>query len=160
MKSTVNTVLFYLGIKMSEKALKIRRTAMDLLARREHSYRELEQKLKLRGMDGELIEQQLNQLKEEGLLSDTRFLESFIRSKANSGIGPIRIREELIYKGIDVAEIKIALEEADFDWDVILYRVWQKKFTDKPKCNKEKAKQVRFLTYRGFHMNQIMRLIN
>lgn len=145
---------------MTDESLKIRRTAMDLLARREHSYHELEQKLRIRGMATELIKQQLDRLKGEGLLSDMRFLESFIRNKASSGLGPIRIREELIYKGVNAEEIKIALEQADFDWEAILYSVWQKKFTDKPKCNKEKAKQVRFLTYRGFDMNQIMRLVN
>ncbi|MFT0212384.1 regulatory protein RecX [Pseudomonas sp. F1_0610] len=133
---------------------------MDLLARREHSYQELEQKLARKKLDIRLIRQQLDQLRDEGLLSDARFLESFIRSKANSGIGPIRIREELIYKGVNAEAIKLALEEADFDWEAILYSVWQKKFVNKPKCNKEKAKQVRFLTYRGFDMNQIMRLIN
>ncbi len=145
---------------MSADSLTIRRLAMDLLARREHSYQELEQKLARKKLDIRLIRQQLDQLRDEGLLSDARFLESFIRSKANSGIGPIRIREELIYKGVNAEAIKLALEEADFDWEAILYSVWQKKFVNKPKCNKEKAKQVRFLTYRGFDMNQIMRLIN
>jgi SOS response regulatory protein OraA/RecX len=78
----------------------IRRTAMDLLARREHSRRELKQKLKKRFRDDALIEEQLDTLAEENLQSDTRYAESFLRQRFNRGHGPVRIRQEMRQKGI------------------------------------------------------------
>lgn len=145
---------------MSEEALQIRRLAMDLLARREHSYVELQRKLQAKQLATDVIKQELDKLKSQGLLSDQRFLQSFIRTKAYSGKGPQRIREELLHKGISSEAISIALDEADIDWQEILLQVWQKRFNQKPMDAKEKAKQGRFLAYRGFEMGQIMRLIN
>ena len=54
--------------------LNARRTAMNLLARREHSTRELKRKLKVRGMEGVEVDQALAALQEERLLSDERFV--------------------------------------------------------------------------------------
>ncbi|HIQ55035.1 MAG TPA: recombination regulator RecX, partial [Pseudomonas pachastrellae] len=48
----------------------IRRSAMDLLARREHSYAELQRKLRQRGASGDMAEVELDRLVEDGLLSD------------------------------------------------------------------------------------------
>ena len=73
----------------------VRRAAMDLLARREHGRAELTRKLRQRGAPAELIEAALERLADEGLLSESRYIESFIRGRASSGYGPLRIREEL-----------------------------------------------------------------
>ncbi|MEK1907640.1 MAG: recombination regulator RecX, partial [Pseudomonas sp.] len=48
----------------------VRRTAMDLLARREHGRVELARKLRQRGAADELIDSALDRLAEEGLLSE------------------------------------------------------------------------------------------
>ena len=65
----------------------VRRVAMDLLARREHGRVELARKLRRRGASAELIEAALDRLCEEGLLSDARFLEAFVHSRARAGGG-------------------------------------------------------------------------
>src|SRR3546814_21124082 len=79
---------------------------MDLLARREHGRVELARKLRQRGAPPELIEQALDRLCEQGLLSESRYLESFVRSRANAGYGPLRIREELAQRGLARADIE------------------------------------------------------
>lgn len=56
----------------------VRRAAMDLLARREHGRAELSRKLRQRGASAELIDPALDRLAEEGLLDESRYLESFI----------------------------------------------------------------------------------
>jgi hypothetical protein len=66
----------------------VRRTAMDLLARREHGRVELTRKLRQRGAEAEMIETALDRLTEEGLLSEARYLESFVSYRARSGYGP------------------------------------------------------------------------
>src|SRR6218665_4142189 len=89
----------------------VRRTAMDLLARREHGRVELTRKLRQRGAPPELIEPALDRLAEEGLLSEARYLESFISYRARSGYGPARIREELGQRGLARGDIDQALRE-------------------------------------------------
>lgn len=94
----------------------VRRAAMDLLARREHGRVELARKLRQRGAPPDLIEQALDRLCEQGLLSESRYLESFVRSRANAGYGPLRIREELAQRGLPRADIEQALRDSGFDW--------------------------------------------
>lgn len=137
----------------------IRRAAMDLLARREHSVQELQRKLRQRGAEPELIEPELQKLVDEGLLSEQRYLESYIRSRALSGRGPARIREELSQRGLARQAIEAGLEEADVDWQEQLQDVWQRKFGEKPADQKAFGKQVRFLLYRGYPMDWVQRLL-
>lgn len=138
----------------------IRRAAMDLLARREHGRVELTRKLRRHGADESMIEAELDRLTEEGLLSEARYLESFISSRARSGHGPLRIREELNQRGISRNDIEQALSDADIDWDEQLRDTWKRKFSgQRPVDPREKAKQGRFLAYRGYAMDAISRLL-
>ena len=137
----------------------VRRTAMDLLARREHGRVELTRKLRQRGAPPELIEPELDRLTEEGLLSEARYLESFVSYRARSGYGPVRIREELGQRGLARADIDLALRECGIDWREQMAEVWQRKFGEQPSDAKERAKQGRFLAYRGYSMDMISRLL-
>jgi len=139
----------------------VRRSAMDLLARREHGRVELTRKLRQRGASPEMIDTELDRLTEEGLLSESRYLESFIRYRANSGYGPVRIREELGQRGLPRADIEQALRECGFDWGARLREVWDRKFAGQlPIEPKERAQQTRFLAYRGYPMDLISRLLS
>jgi regulatory protein len=134
---------------------------MDLLARREHGRVELTRKLRQRGAPPELIEQALDRLTEEGLLSESRYLESFINYRARSGYGPLRIREELGQRGLQRGDIEQALREANFDWSAQLSDTWQRKFAGQlPRDPKERAQQTRFLVYRGYPMDLVGRLLS
>lgn len=138
----------------------VRRAAMDLLARREHGRVELTRKLRQRGAPDELIAATLERLAEEGLLSEARYLESFVASRARAGYGPMRIREELAQRGLPRPAIEQALSEAEVDWGEQLRELWQRKFAGQlPQGMREKAKQARFLGYRGFSQEQIGRLL-
>ena len=110
----------------------VRRAAMDLLARREHGRIELARKLRQRGADVEMIEAALDRLAEEGLLSESRYIESFIRGRAGSGYGPLRIREELAQRGLPRAEIEAALQASGYDWNEHLQQLWQRRFGELP----------------------------
>lgn len=129
----------------------IRIAAMDYLARREHSLKELKQKLKKRFNDDELIGQQLERLVEENLQSDTRFAESFVRQRFNRGLGPLRIRQEMRQRGIGDVDIQRAMEAENFDWYGSARAVLSRKYGDVPAQDlKQKAKRSRFMQYRGF----------
>lgn len=137
----------------------VRRAAMDLLARREHGRVELSRKLRLRGAPSELIDPALDRLADEGLLSEARYLESFVRMRANAGYGPLRIREELAQRGLAREAIEQALRDSGFDWNAQLYEVWLGKFGELPGDQCERARQGRFLSYRGYPLDMIGRLL-
>ena len=139
----------------------VRRTAMDLLARREHGRVELTRKLRQRGAPPEMIEAALDRLTEDGLLSESRYLESFLSYRARSGYGPMRIREELSQRGLQRSDIELALRECGIDWQEQLQDVWRRKFSGQlPVDARERAKQGRFLSYRGYSMEMIGRLLS
>lgn len=144
---------------MLDTASAVRGAAMDLLARREHSVLELERKLRQRGACAELIGPELDKLVAEGLLSEQRYLESYVRSRARSGRGPARIREELAQRGLDRSAIEQELEQCGVDWDEQLQELWQRKFGRQPDDAREYGKQARFLLYRGFAADAVQRLL-
>jgi regulatory protein len=134
---------------------------MDLLARREHGRFELTRKLRQRGAPDELIEPALDRLAEEGLLSEARYLESFIRYRSGAGYGPARIREELGQRGLNRSDIEQALRESEVDWAALLRDTWQRKFAgQRPQDPRTRAQQTRFLAYRGVPMDMIGRLLS
>ena len=134
---------------------------MDLLARREHGRVELTRKLRQRGAALELIDQELDRLTEEGLLSEARYLESFISYRSRSGYGPARIREELSQRGLQRSDIEQALRECGIDWQSLLIDVWQRKFSGQlPSDPRSRTQQTRFLVYRGFSMEMVGRVLS
>ncbi|WP_348697618.1 recombination regulator RecX [Ectopseudomonas khazarica] len=143
-----------------DNPLAVRRAAMDLLARREHGRVELTRKLRKRGAPQELIEAALQRLSEEGLLSEARYLESFVAYRARAGYGPQRIREELGQRGLERSDIDQALRESAIDWFESLRETWQRKFAGQlPMDARERARQGRFLAYRGYSLDMIGRLL-
>ena len=133
---------------------------MDLLARREHGRVELTRKLRQRGAPVELIETALERLAQEGLLSEARYLESFVGYRARAGYGPLRIREELIQRGLSRADVEQALRDSGIDWREQLEQVWRRKFAGQlPGDARERAQQGRFLSYRGYPLDLIGRLL-
>ena len=134
---------------------------MDLLARREHGRVELTRKLRQRGACPDMIDIALDRLTEEGLLSESRYLESYINYRAGSGYGPLRIREELGQRGLSRGDIEEALRESSFNWQEQLEDTWRRKFAGKlPEDAKERARQGRFLSYRGYTMDMIGRVLS
>lgn len=129
----------------------IRLAAMNLLARREHSLKELRHKLRRRFSDEHLIDHELTRLAQENLQSDTRFAESFARQRAERGYGPLRVRQEMRERGLSDSAIATAFDAADIDWYSLAAEVYRKKFGSVAANDiKEKARRVRFLQYRGF----------
>lgn len=133
-----------------------RKKAMDLLARREHGREELIGRLKAKGLDEEVVAEAVVELAREGLQDDARFADSFVRSRAGRGTGPLRIRQALLEKGLSESLIARALDGLDIDWGDEARRVRVKKFGPAyPADFKDEARQMRFLQYRGFDHDQI-----
>ncbi len=133
-----------------------RKKAMDFLARREYGQTELINKLANKGYVRQVAEQAILKLTDDGLQSDQRFAESFVRSRVSQGKGPVRIRLDLGQRGIEAAGIEQAIEVAGADWHELAREVRLKKFGHTKAADfREKAKQMRFLQYRGFEQDHI-----
>jgi len=137
---------------------------MDCLARREHSFFELTQKLQKKFPDRGLTEilQTLEHLKAEDLQIDNRFVESFVRIRKSRGFGIISIRESLKKKLISTTVIEQHLFSDDEDWDKILRDQIQRKLRNIKNLefgNKEHLRLVRFLEGRGFPHSAIKKTL-
>jgi len=140
----------------SNPTLACRRRAMDLLARRDHSRFELERKLVARGFELDTVRDVLEALAAERLLADGRFVESFIAGRIRKGQGPVRIRGELLQRGISDADATEGLSSVEADWSQLAAAVRAKRFgSQRPADFKERARQAKFLQYRGFESDQI-----
>ena len=130
--------------------------AVRLLTRREHSIEELRRKLLSKGYPPDTIEPVIQKLAGKRLVSDERFTSSFVHHHAKRGQGPVRIRAELRQQGIPDSQLEEALRSADIDWVQLARDVRRRKFgATAPRSLGERAKQARFLQYRGFDAEQL-----
>jgi regulatory protein len=131
---------------------------MRLLARREHSRAELQRKLSAVAEEGDNVEALLDDLAKKGWLSDARFAEQTIRSKARR-FGPLKARSLLRGQGLDEETIAAAFRAAGTDGGSSIETVWRSRFHEPPAGDREKARQVRFLQGRGFPFEEIMKFL-
>ena len=133
----------------------IREAALGLLARRDHAARELERKLHDRGFDRAAADAVLQELAAERLIDDERYVEHFVAYHLTRGQGPVRITAELRVLQIPPEIIKRHLD-AVADWREQARAVRRKKFgASIPGSYSARAKQARFLQYRGYTSEHI-----
>lgn len=124
--------------------------ALGLLARREHSARELKAKLAARGSGREEAAEAIGRLQQQRYQSDDRFAESLARQRAGQGYGPQRIRAELRSHGVGDAAIEQAVSALDVDWNAIATAQLARRSGASSADVAERARQARFLLRRGF----------
>jgi len=125
--------------------------AMGLLVRREHSKRELKQKLRQRGKkDGE-IDTALETLSRQDFQNDERFAMALARSRQAAGYGPVRIRAEMAQHSLAAEVITEAIAALPGDWletaQGLVARRYLRKIQSDPA---QSRKAVDFLLRRGF----------
>ncbi|KUJ81671.1 RecX family transcriptional regulator [Microbulbifer flavimaris] len=135
--------------------------ALELLSRREHSRRELREKLSGKFPDAD-FDALFLRLQELNYQSDQRFAELFARSRVQRGQGPLRIRRELQQRGVSADLIERALELLQEDWFQLAAELLQRKFRGpvsealpREQQLKERARRQRYLAYRGFPSDAI-----
>ncbi|GIT36748.1 MAG: regulatory protein RecX [Gammaproteobacteria bacterium] len=135
----------------------IRKKAMDYLSRREHSRYELYKKISTHNFDKDLINQELDLLIRDGLLSDERFVEAFIHSRKKNGKGPLKISAELQQRGADESLINKYIEEIEnSEWLDSAKQVVEKKLGNNQQLDYDnQLKMMKFLNNRGFTIDQV-----
>jgi len=137
---------------------RLRSYAFAVLTRREYSKAELIEKLALYAMDRDEVLKLVDELATQNYQSDQRVAEIMLSSQKRKGKGPNRIKLALKSKKIDSSLIQEELKETD--WNEQAYQLKVKKFgLAVEKEAKLKAKQIRFLMYRGFEMDAIIKAI-
>ncbi len=134
--------------------------ALRLLTRREHSGKELREKLKQKKFNADEIEDALESCQQLNVQSDERFVESYIRTRIHQGYGPVKITQELKQKGVDSELIDKKIKQEELNWLGYALAVWEKKSKGQANLSfHEIQKYQRFLLYRGFDMDIISQVI-
>jgi len=128
--------------------------------RREHSRRELEQKLKRINAQPDQIEAVLAKLIDYNLQSDQRFAEGMVRSQINRGRAARVIKQRLQVAGINADAPELVTQLGQVDWESEATNQLRKRFGQPlSKEPKEKARYIRFLQYRGYSMSHAIAAI-
>ncbi len=161
---------------------RLRWLAFYYLSRREYGRAELKQKLLDKEQDPDSIDILLDEFADKGYQSDYRTTLMLIRESIRKGRGRGRIRQEFYKKNIAMPSnidelIDMANTESEefsefvdenedslvegVDWLKLAVTARTKKYGDHiPTEQKEKAKQLRFLQYRGFNGDVCFQALN
>ena len=138
---------------------RLRSYAFAVLTRKEYSKADLIEKLMTWAQNREEVLILVDELAAKDYQSDQRVAKMTVRSQVRKGKGPNRIKLALRTKQLDKDLVQEDL--AEIDWYTQAYELKLKKYgTDVAKDPKIKAKQIRFLQYRGFEMDAIMKAIS
>lgn len=138
---------------------RLRSYAFALLTRKEYGKAELIEKLSLYAENHQDVLQLVEELAQQNYQSDQRVADGILFSQKRKGKGPNRIKLSLKSKKIDSQLIQEELQHTD--WLEQAYQLKIKKFgTAIEKDHKQKAKQVRFLLYRGFDMETVLKAVH
>ena len=131
--------------------------ALSLLAMREHTKKELKEKLRNKGFKDNEIEEALAKLEKEGAISNARFIEMFIRSRIKKGDSAALIRLKLKDKGISGEDIDNAIDELINSDE---YKEMVKRVVKEALSKKEMNKAVQGLVRKGFKTSEIKEALN
>ena len=128
--------------------------ASDLLAMRDHSEKELLQKLRQKGFaDG--AEEAVEKLKGYGYLDDSRFALRFAQELQRvKHYGKKRIEQELFRKGVSRAVVSDTLEQLEFDEDALVQLI-ERKYLRQLDTEKGVQKTVAALQRMGYSFGEI-----
>ena len=132
-----------------------RLAAVALLARRDLPSGELRERLDSRGFAPQATAEALSALAAEGAVNDERYAQNYVAYQAARGRGPVRIAADLRARGLPQELIEAALA-AGADWRAQAAAARVRRFgRTAPVTWREKARQARFLQYRGFSADHI-----
>lgn len=144
----------------TERKQHIEQTCLRLLAMREHSQRELIDKLALKGYKANEVLPIIIDMAEKGWQDNQRFAECYARQRMQKGYGPLKIQYELQQRGIEALELNHWAEENLGGWFNGLIGIYQHKYDDQTQLTQaEWFKRSRFLQQRGYSGAMIKQLL-
>ncbi|WP_410211721.1 regulatory protein RecX [Aquirhabdus sp.] len=135
--------------KMPPTGARLRGLAFAMLGRREYSEQEFRNKLLELEASPEEVAELVQEFKTYNYQSDQRMAEMIVRANVRKGRGPARVKQTLRERHVNP---ELAAEDIiETNWLALARALRIKKFgVELPTDPKEKARQLRFLQYRGF----------
>ena len=135
------------------------KTAMKLLLYKNRTEKELTDRLLQDDFPEEDIAEAIAYVKSFGYLNDRKYAESYAHSMGQK-LSRSAIRKNLADKGVDVAEIEMALEQIPLQEEAVVTELLKKR-VGAPHIldEKEKRRVFGFLARKGFSGNVIFRCI-
>jgi regulatory protein len=138
-------------VETHQDSKQIKKKCLRLLTRREHSRKEIQDKLAIKGYDRNQVLGVIDELAQESWQDDVRFAESYARVRSQKGFGPVRIAYELKQQGIAPDTIDKIVRATTDNWTNLLEQVYTKKYPETVAMDSsERANRIRFLQQRGF----------
>jgi regulatory protein len=134
----------------------LRARALRLLARREHTRRELERKLAPHAGSSDALNALFLELKARNQLSEARFAEERARVLSRK-YGAARIRQDLKCKGVDQETIERVSAGDELER---ARAILARKYREPAATREERARRMRFLQSRGFSSEIIYKLLS
>ena len=147
-----------MGERLGFGAPSLKGRALRLLASREHSRAELERKLQAHETAPGELAQALDELQAKGFINEARVVQSVVHRRAER-LGTQRVRAELNAKGLPTELVAEAVDELRATEEARAREVWRRKFGQPAADPHERARQMRFLTTRGFSADAIRRVV-
>lgn len=127
-------------------------SALNLIARRMRSRWELEEYLKRKDYDQEIIEKIINKLSEKSYVDDFKFASAWVRTRRLlKPTSKRRLTQELRQKRVDNEAIEKALEEDEADEREVLRGLVARKAKRYP----DKIKFMQYLARQGYNYDDI-----
>lgn len=147
-------------IELEDKFNLALRKALSLLKVRNHFIEEIRKKLRQRKVEDEIIEKVLDYLVREHLLDDNKIAQQYITEMVSKNFGPLKIRNELIKRGVKkeiIDDLMNSLDESLFfnSAKKILNNYLKSK---KDLTKSELSKTYRYLLSRGYDYEIINKL--
>ena len=137
----------------------MRAFAYRLLGRREYSVFELDRRIRQKWPDASGVDELVEALANENLVSDERYAEAFVRFRLQRFQGPLKIKAALRTKGISDALISREINAHSDEWTDLAAQ-WLERQNPGSIDFEQKKKYYRRLTSRGFTHDQAMDALN
>lgn len=135
------------------------RYALRLLAARERSEHEVRQRLRERGLSAADADGIVERLRRQGYLDDARFAESMAHRARRRGHGRLRLRADLVARGV-ARKIAAPIVAAAFaDEQELARKILRKRYGTLPSGGPDRARAARFLLQRGFPRRVVLAIL-
>lgn len=153
-------------VERDEAYVQAKQSALDYLAHKARTEQEVRHKLRGNDVSSGVIERVLAHLDELGYLDDEAYAHNYARNRfSNKKYGPIRIRRELVERGVDrsvadeaVADLFGERDVGEAAW-VHAQKRWPR-LSDEQDPRRRKQKMYRYLRRRGFPSDTIYTVLD
>ncbi|MGL5335428.1 MAG: regulatory protein RecX [Enterovibrio sp.] len=135
-----------------------REHAVRLLTMRDHSEKELWQKLQKKQYSEGEIQEAISFCKKNGWIQEQQIAENFLQQCVLKGYGWLRICAQAKLRGIDINRLEFAAKKNAYDWSEMAFFELKRATCKTPLASlsmKERQKWHNYLLRRGFSYAQI-----